>query len=50
MKNLMAKRMKMSSLIVILFSLQFALFAQTQGDYITPIDIQSVNLNEQLKP
>jgi|AntRauTorcE11898_2_1112593.scaffolds.fasta_scaffold05897_1 hypothetical protein len=46
MKNLMAKRMKMSSLIVILFSLQFALFAQTQGDYITPIDIQSVNLNE----
>lgn len=46
MKYLMAKRMKISSLIVILFSLQFALFAQTQGDYITPINIQSINLNE----
>jgi len=38
--------MKKVSLIVFLLSLQFALFAQTKGDYITPIDKQSVNLNE----
>lgn len=38
--------MKISSLIIILLSLQFALFAQTKSDYITPIDKQSVNLSE----
>lgn len=42
----MVKRMKMSGLIMILLSLQFALFAQTKGDYIKPLDKQSVNLNE----
>jgi hypothetical protein len=46
MKNLKIKNMKKVSLIVFLLSLQFALFAQTKGDYITPIDKQSVNLNE----
>jgi hypothetical protein len=46
MKKLMVKRMKISGLIMILLSLQFALFAQTKGDYITPLDKQSVNLND----
>lgn len=46
MKNLTVKKMKMSILIVILLSLQFALFAQNKSDYITPIDKINVNLAE----
>ncbi len=41
--------MKVSSLILILLSLQFALFAQTKSDYITAINRQDVNLNETQK-
>lgn len=49
MKKITVKRMKMSSLIVILLSLQFALFAQTKSDYITEIDKLNVNLTENQK-
>ena len=40
---------RMSSLILILLGFQLAVFAQTKGYYITPIDLQDINLSDSQK-